>query len=167
MTSPVSAIEAKPRRFSNDRNPNGLGYSNGVVEDDHGYYVLHSDYEALARQAEALAERLKQEAQAHAMEARTANSTIYEIYQIVSGGKGEPGSWHGAEPVRAKLEALERENAELRAERRMIVSHATMGNTDGEGMSVNAVSVHITRLRNQLIEDARARSLMEKSDDQG
>lgn len=42
------------KRFANDRNPNGLGYSNGVVEDEHGYYVLHSDYEALARQAEAL-----------------------------------------------------------------------------------------------------------------
>ncbi|UNK39329.1 hypothetical protein MNR02_06390 [Shinella sp. H4-D48] len=53
MTSPVSAIEA-PQRFSNDSNPNGLGYSNGIVKDDHGYYVLHSDYEALARQAEAL-----------------------------------------------------------------------------------------------------------------
>src|SRR5690606_19977461 len=67
-----------------------------------------------ARAAEALAERLKLEAQSHAMEARTANSTIHEIYQIVSGGKGEPGNWHGAEPVRAKLEALKRENAELR-----------------------------------------------------
>ncbi|MEJ8308547.1 hypothetical protein [Agrobacterium larrymoorei] len=47
-----------------------------------------------------LADRLKLEAQGHAMEARTANSTIYEIYQIVTGAKGEPGNWSGAEPVR-------------------------------------------------------------------
>lgn len=61
-----------------------------------------------AEAAEALAERLKLEAQFHAQEARTANSTIYEIYQVVSGGKGEPGNWHGAEPVRAKLEEFEK-----------------------------------------------------------
>jgi hypothetical protein len=35
------------------------------------------------------------------MEARTANSTVNEIYQIISGGTGEPGNWNGAEPVRA------------------------------------------------------------------
>lgn len=67
-----------------------------------------------AENAEALAERLKLEAQAHAMEARTANSTINEIYQVVSGGKGEPGNWHGATPVREKLEAMQREMAEMR-----------------------------------------------------
>lgn len=38
----------------------------------------------------------------------------------------------------------------LKAERRNIVSHATMGTTDGEGLSVNQVSVEITRLRNEL-----------------
>lgn len=53
-----------------------------------------------AEKAEALSERLKLEAQGHAMEARTANSTIAECYQAVTGGKGEPGNWHGAEPVR-------------------------------------------------------------------
>lgn len=64
-----------------------------------------------------------------------------------------------------QAEAMKREMAEkdariaaLEVERRMIVSHATMGNTDGDGMSVNAVSVHITRLRNQLLEDTRANS---------
>lgn len=44
--------------------------------------------------------RLKLEAQIHAQEARTANATIAEIYQCVSGATGEPGNWHGAEPVR-------------------------------------------------------------------
>jgi hypothetical protein len=53
-----------------------------------------------------LADRLKLEAQCHSMEARTANSTIYEIYQIISGGKGEPGNWNGAEPVRKYVSQL-------------------------------------------------------------
>lgn len=44
-------------------------------------------------------------------EACAANATIAEIYQICSGGKGEPGNWNGAEPVRRKL-------AELNAEER-------------------------------------------------
>ncbi|MEN0115383.1 MAG: hypothetical protein AAGD15_01565 [Agrobacterium cavarae] len=53
-----------------------------------------------------LADRFKLEAQGHAMEARTANSTIYEIYQIVTGAKGEPGNWRGAEPVRKYVSQL-------------------------------------------------------------
>lgn len=62
--------------------------------------------EAMAGQAEierltALVDRLKLEAQIHAQEARTANATIYEIYQCVTGGKGEPGNWNGARPVAA------------------------------------------------------------------
>lgn len=65
-----------------------------------------------AEDADALAERLKLEAQAHAMEARTANSTINEIYQVVSDRNGELGNWHGAAPVREKLEAMKREMAE-------------------------------------------------------
>lgn len=51
-----------------------------------------------------LAERLKQEAQIHTQEARTANSTIAEIYRRVSGGTGEPGNWNGAKPVRELLD---------------------------------------------------------------
>lgn len=53
-----------------------------------------------------LIERLKMEAQIHAQEARTANATIAEIYQIVTGKTGEPGNWHGAEPVRKYIEEL-------------------------------------------------------------
>ena len=55
----------------------------------------------------------------------------------------------------ADYEALATRNAELEAERRMIVSHATMGGTDGEGMSVNAISVKVTDLRNELYQDAK------------
>ena len=50
------------------------------------------------------------------------------------------------------------EIARLMAERRMIVSHATMGQTDGEGLSVNAISVKITALRNELYQDGAARA---------
>lgn len=79
------------------------------------YNSLASKAEAMKQRAEdadALAERLKLEAQAHAMEARTANSTINEIYQVVSGGKGEPARHHASCPVREKLEAMKREMAE-------------------------------------------------------
>ena len=46
--------------------------------------------------------------------------------------------------------ALLSEIAALRGERRNIVSHATMGATDGEGLSCNDASVAITRLRNEM-----------------
>lgn len=61
----------------------------------------------------ALADRLKLEAQAHAQEARTANSTIYEIYQVLSGSTGEPGNWNGAEPARQFVTAAQERIAEL------------------------------------------------------
>lgn len=47
------------------------------------------------------------QAQGHAQEARTANATIHEIYQCVSGATGEPGGWNGAEPVRRRIAELE------------------------------------------------------------
>lgn len=62
----------------------------------------------------ALVERLKQEAQNHAAEARGANATIYEIYQLCTGATGEPGNWHGAEPVRQTLASKEAELVRLR-----------------------------------------------------
>lgn len=34
-------------------------------------------------------------------EARCANHTIGQIYQLCTGARGEPGNWNGAEPVRA------------------------------------------------------------------
>jgi chromosome segregation ATPase len=59
-----------------------------------------------------LAERVKLEAQMHAQEARTANATIAEIYQVISGATGEPGNWHGAEPVREYVAGLRRDRDE-------------------------------------------------------
>ena len=64
---------------------------------------------ALADRLRALADRLKLEAQIHAQEARTANATIAEIYQCVTEGKGEPGNFHGANPVRDELTRLRAE----------------------------------------------------------
>lgn len=55
--------------------------------------------------AEELAETLKQQAMQHAHEARTQTSTVHEIYQLITGGTGEPGDWEGAEPVRVVLAA--------------------------------------------------------------
>ena len=70
-------------------------------------FVRAETAEAEVKRLAELAERLKLEAQGHASEARTANSTIYEIYQVLSGGKGEPGNWHGAEPARRYVETAE------------------------------------------------------------
>lgn len=54
----------------------------------------------------ALNEKIKLEARNHAGEARSANSTISEIYQIISGATGEPANWHGAQPVRDFVESM-------------------------------------------------------------
>jgi hypothetical protein len=52
----------------------------------------------------ALYEACKQQAQIWKQEARCANHTIGQIYQLVTGRKGEPGNWNGAEPIKALLE---------------------------------------------------------------
>lgn len=71
-----------------------------IAELEDRHTVIEQSLGLRIAELEQLAERLKQEAQIHAMEARTANATIAEIYQVVSGGKGEPGNWHGAVLVR-------------------------------------------------------------------
>lgn len=88
-----------------------------------GLRIAINEQAARIAQLEALAERLKQEAQIHAQEARTANHTIGEIYQCVTGATGEPGNWHGAEPVRARIAQLEASNEKLLAAHQRIVQH--------------------------------------------
>jgi hypothetical protein len=61
-----------------------------------GYAKASTDMAVL----KALVETLKNEARAHAMEAGSANATINEINQFISGATGEPGNWHGAQPVK-------------------------------------------------------------------
>lgn len=58
-------------------------------------------------------ERLKMEAEGHAMEARTANSTINAAYQAVTGKTGEPGTWNGERPIVECIEGLRSENERL------------------------------------------------------
>jgi hypothetical protein len=47
--------------------------------------------------------QLIQQAQIWKGEARCANHTIGQIYQLVTGATGEPGNWNGAEPVKALI----------------------------------------------------------------
>lgn len=60
-----------------------------------------------------LCERLKQEAQIHAQEARTQKSTVHEIYQSLGINKGD---WNGAKPVVEMFEALRARVAELESD---------------------------------------------------
>jgi len=77
---------------------------------DYDDFCKTDDLKALVAGNEALkelAERLKGEAEIHAQEARTANSTINEIYQVCSNATGEKGNWNGADPVREMKADLE------------------------------------------------------------
>jgi hypothetical protein len=84
-----------------------------TVNEKEAYLSGHKDgVKAGQASRDDLVERLRQEAQMHAMEARTANGTLNQIYQLCSGAKGEKGNWNGALPVRdvlANRDALLRE----------------------------------------------------------
>lgn len=54
--------------------------------------------------------------------------------------------------LRSEVSWLRAEVEQLGSERRMLVSHATMGGTDGTGLSVNEISCRVTALRNALYE---------------
>lgn len=73
--------------------------------------TLQEENEALRN----LVDRLRVEAQAHAMEARGANATIHEAYQAATEGKGEPGNWHGAGPIKDELTRLRSDLMQARA----------------------------------------------------
>ena len=75
--------------------------------------VLIESLRTQLAEAEELNDTLRQEAQIHAQEARTANGTIYEIYQAITGATGEPGNWNGAKPVIEKLAQLQERAGEL------------------------------------------------------
>lgn len=63
-----------------------------------------------------LVDTLRQQAESWAQEARTHKATVHEIYQAVTGATGEPGNWHGAQPVIAEIERLRSDNATLRGQ---------------------------------------------------
>lgn len=123
MTSP-SAAEVRAPQVEHD-----LANFQQFIRSARGTYFLHSDdfkrnfgfrlIDALeASHADLVRlkqerDALKLEAQIHAGEARAANSTIYEIYQVLSGSTGEPGTWNGAEPARQFVAAAQERIAEL------------------------------------------------------
>lgn len=86
-------------------------------------------------EVQALADRLRLEAQGHASEARTANSTIYEIYQVLSGGKGEKGNWNGAEPAREYVATAERNLAKAKEALRPFAEFGEFMAVETEGFS--------------------------------
>jgi len=77
-----------------------------------------------------LTDRLRLEAQIHSGEARTANASLHEAYQAVSGRTGEPGNWNGAEPVKSEIERLRGRLAE--AER--VIDAVLFAHQDGPGL---------------------------------
>jgi uncharacterized small protein (DUF1192 family) len=90
---------------------------NCVVAAEHKLTSLSAENERLKEErdeARALFERVKLEAQIHSGEARTHKSTVHECYQAASGATGEPGNWHGAQPVRDRIASLSAENERLR-----------------------------------------------------
>jgi hypothetical protein len=115
MTAP------SPEQKENDMSAIGeilysIGQDDGRYTREPGSDLLKA---ARAEHASLVAEREKllQEARIHAQEARTQRATVHEIYQLCSGGKGEPGDWDGAEPVRALVaerDALKAENRRMR-----------------------------------------------------
>lgn len=91
---------------------------------------------------------LKQQAQIHAMDARTANSTIYEIYQVVTGSTGEPGTWNGARPVREVFDALRDERDTLLADKARIDWLADVNQSIGNvQLPAECVTMHLDSLR--------------------
>ncbi len=62
-----------------------------------------------------LMDKLILEARIHAGEAKAANATIYQIYQLLTGATGEPGNWNGAEPARSYVEMTNRYREALEA----------------------------------------------------
>ena len=85
-----------------------------------------------------------------------------ESYKTKSGSTWDVDSaitaWNRRQPDAALVEALERIER-LEAERRCIVSHATMGHTTGDGMSLNDISVEISRQRNKLYQAGKDATL--------
>lgn len=59
--------------------------------------------------------QLLMQAQIWKGEARCANHTIGQIYQLVTGATGEPGNWHGAGPIRALIAERDELKARLAA----------------------------------------------------
>lgn len=107
-----------------------------------------------------LNEHLKIEAQGHAQEARTANATIYEIYQCVRGSTGEVGNWHGAQPVRDAMDKQAKELAQLK------INHAEINvEFDRLNSVITRQMEEIERLRDKLERISRHAPIMGSTGD--
>jgi hypothetical protein len=128
-----------------------------------------------AVEAEGLAERLLMEAQHHAGEARCHKSSLHEAYQACSGATGEPGNWHGANPVRDAIATLTAERDGLKralapfADLGDLLELETEGFVDGDLLDVSpaiANDVKIGRLSFGQFRHARE-ALALRSDQEG
>jgi len=92
-------VEARAIAFLKDRT---------LYTDPAPLYVefARQEVEIATTSLRALIETLRREAEIHAQEARAANATIAEIYQVVTGSTGEPGNWNGAKPVKDAFDSL-------------------------------------------------------------
>jgi hypothetical protein len=125
--------------------------------DDHAAYCAGIERELNV--ARNLCKTLRNEAQAHAQEARTANATIAEIYRACTGGKGEPGNWHGALPVIATIERLTAELAERTRERDEQVTEVSLARE-----SLQICAKHAGELEAAQAEVERLRACVEAAD---
>lgn len=62
-----------------------------------------------------LCDRLKQQAVQHSGESRCQTSTVHEMYQLLTGGKGEPATWNGALPMRRFVQCVDDVVAQAKA----------------------------------------------------
>jgi WYL domain len=97
-------------RFSNSHNPNGLGFSNGVVSDAKGNFVLYSDYEAALRAAVLEVEPVAWQRYSERL-GWTIVDADYAQHLAANGEKVRPLYTH-----HAPRSDMERELAEARAE---------------------------------------------------
>lgn len=84
-------------------------------ERERGYLARAQSAEAKLAECERERDALKQQAKIWAQEARTQTATVHEIYRLCTGGKGEPGDWHGEVPVRELVAYIERLETAIRA----------------------------------------------------
>lgn len=91
-------------------------------------------------------------------------TSAYDVSPVASSYEA---GWYKADEVETTIAALkaERDAAVARAERaeadrRMIVSHATMGGTDGQEMGLNEICVRITAVRNEIYQEGKARAAL-------
>ena len=88
---------------------------------------------------EAERDALLLQAQGWACEAKAQRATVNEAYRAITGATGEPGDWHGAEPIKVMV----RERDTLRAALTQCVEALNEAHDDHYKYMSNAVTLHI------------------------